>query len=269
MCIVQDIACLDKHLHLLCFQDVDECTNNNGGCEHLCRNTIGSFLCDCGAGYQLDRNGLNCNGKLWMFLPGWMKSLPNFYSTVQISMSVTVVTWTTVMRMQTVVTPKGVSIALATQATLEMGSTVQVSQWWLLHFSLASVVVLIRMFSTYFYRYQWVWTGDISMPFQCQLHRHRWQLQLYMYGRFWRRWNYLYRYETGIHWKHYIYSECVVSCFRYSRVWKRVGWLWSECNLHKHIWRLQLQLQYWIHWRWIQLHRYVHIGHCISFIHRW
>ena len=51
------------------FQDVDECTNNNGGCEHLCSNTIGSFLCDCGAGYQLDGNGLNCNGKLCMFFP--------------------------------------------------------------------------------------------------------------------------------------------------------------------------------------------------------
>ena len=57
--------CMLEHLHL---QDVDECTNNNGGCEQLCSNTIGSFLCDCGTGYLLDRNGLNCNGKLCVFL---------------------------------------------------------------------------------------------------------------------------------------------------------------------------------------------------------
>ena len=169
--------CMLEHLHL---QDVDECTNNNGGCEQLCSNTIGSFLCDCGTGYLLDRNGLNCNGKLCVFLASWTKSLPNFYSIVQISMSVTVVTWTTVMRMQTAVTQKEVSLALATLATREMGSTVQVSQSWLLHFSLASVVVLICTFSTHFYRYQWMWTRDISMPFQCQLHWYRWQFQLHM-----------------------------------------------------------------------------------------
>ena len=55
-------------IHLLPLQDVDECTNNNGGCEQVCNNTIGSFLCDCVTGYQLDRNGLNCNGMLCMFL---------------------------------------------------------------------------------------------------------------------------------------------------------------------------------------------------------
>ena len=46
---------------------------------------------------------------------------------VQISMSVGVMTQTTVMRMHRALTQWGVSPALATQATLEMGSTVQVS----------------------------------------------------------------------------------------------------------------------------------------------
>ena len=62
----------------------------------------------------------------------------------------------------------------------------------------------------------------------------------------------------------FLFGDKFNLCCRYSRVWKRVGWLWSKCNLLKHIWKLQLQLQQWIHWRWIQLHRYVHIGHCIN-----
>ena len=45
------------------FQDVDECAINNGGCEQVCNNTIGSFLCKCVTGYQLDENGFNCSGK--------------------------------------------------------------------------------------------------------------------------------------------------------------------------------------------------------------
>ena len=43
--------------------DVDECNTGNGDCEQMCTNTIGSFYCSCGTGYQLDLNGLNCSGK--------------------------------------------------------------------------------------------------------------------------------------------------------------------------------------------------------------
>ncbi|CAL8097727.1 unnamed protein product [Calicophoron daubneyi] len=35
------------------FTDRDECAENNGGCQHLCRNTIGSYHCACRPGYQL------------------------------------------------------------------------------------------------------------------------------------------------------------------------------------------------------------------------
>ncbi|CAH8432073.1 unnamed protein product [Dicrocoelium dendriticum] len=35
------------------FTDLDECADNNGGCQHLCRNTIGSYHCACRPGYQL------------------------------------------------------------------------------------------------------------------------------------------------------------------------------------------------------------------------
>ncbi|KAA0194649.1 Metalloendopeptidase [Fasciolopsis buskii] len=35
------------------FTDRDECAENNGGCQHICRNTIGSYHCACRPGYKL------------------------------------------------------------------------------------------------------------------------------------------------------------------------------------------------------------------------
>ena len=43
--------------------DINECETANGGCQHSCTNTIGSFNCSCYTGYQLDENGLNCSGE--------------------------------------------------------------------------------------------------------------------------------------------------------------------------------------------------------------
>ncbi|XP_034484402.1 dorsal-ventral patterning protein tolloid [Drosophila innubila] len=40
--------------------DVDECAVNNGGCQHRCRNTYGSYQCSCRNGYTLHKNGHNC-----------------------------------------------------------------------------------------------------------------------------------------------------------------------------------------------------------------
>ena len=53
---------------MLCIPiDVDECNTANGGCDHNCTNTVGSFICSCDTGYQLDESGLNCIGKsLWI-----------------------------------------------------------------------------------------------------------------------------------------------------------------------------------------------------------
>ena len=42
------------------FTDMDECSNNNGGCQHECRNTIGSYQCSCHNGFTLHENGHDC-----------------------------------------------------------------------------------------------------------------------------------------------------------------------------------------------------------------
>ena len=33
--------------------DIDECANNNGGCDHDCINNPGSHICQCDPGYEL------------------------------------------------------------------------------------------------------------------------------------------------------------------------------------------------------------------------
>ncbi|KAL5282994.1 BMP1.2 family protein [Megaselia abdita] len=40
--------------------DVDECLDDNGGCQHECRNTIGSYVCLCNNGYTLHENRHDC-----------------------------------------------------------------------------------------------------------------------------------------------------------------------------------------------------------------
>lgn len=40
--------------------DKDECSKDNGGCQHECVNTFGSYLCRCRNGYQLHENGHDC-----------------------------------------------------------------------------------------------------------------------------------------------------------------------------------------------------------------
>lgn len=48
-------------LHLV---DINECAVNNSGCDHLCENTNGSFVCSCDAGYALNSDGYQCHGKI-------------------------------------------------------------------------------------------------------------------------------------------------------------------------------------------------------------
>ncbi|XP_013164435.1 PREDICTED: tolloid-like protein 1 [Papilio xuthus] len=42
------------------YMDVDECAENNGGCQHECRNTLGGFECACHSGFALHHNRRDC-----------------------------------------------------------------------------------------------------------------------------------------------------------------------------------------------------------------
>uniref|UniRef100_A0A8D1F7M9 Tolloid like 2 n=1 Tax=Sus scrofa TaxID=9823 RepID=A0A8D1F7M9_PIG len=42
------------------FSDKDECAKDNGGCQHECVNTVGSYLCRCRNGYRLHENQQDC-----------------------------------------------------------------------------------------------------------------------------------------------------------------------------------------------------------------
>ena len=44
----------------LAFVDINECSTNNGGCEHVCTNTQGSFSCSCNSGFTLSTDGKSC-----------------------------------------------------------------------------------------------------------------------------------------------------------------------------------------------------------------
>ena len=46
---------------LIVITDIDECSQGNGGCEHICTNTVGSYYCTCNTGYLL-YNGKHCYG---------------------------------------------------------------------------------------------------------------------------------------------------------------------------------------------------------------
>lgn len=50
-------------VYVLLTLEVDECLNNNGGCEHICHNTLGSYECACHHGYELHSNGKKCEGR--------------------------------------------------------------------------------------------------------------------------------------------------------------------------------------------------------------
>lgn len=42
------------------FADLDECAVNNGGCQHDCINTVGSYVCTCHNGFVLHENQRDC-----------------------------------------------------------------------------------------------------------------------------------------------------------------------------------------------------------------
>lgn len=40
--------------------DVDECIEDNGNCSNICINLLGSYLCACETGYELDVDKHSC-----------------------------------------------------------------------------------------------------------------------------------------------------------------------------------------------------------------
>ncbi|XP_061589374.1 bone morphogenetic protein 1-like isoform X2 [Cololabis saira] len=42
------------------FSDIDECSKANGGCQHECVNTFGSYSCQCRSGFMLHENKHDC-----------------------------------------------------------------------------------------------------------------------------------------------------------------------------------------------------------------
>ena len=56
---------INSHIINICCIDVNECSDSNGGCQHNCTNTIGSYYCSCVAGYSLDDdNNHSCSCKI-------------------------------------------------------------------------------------------------------------------------------------------------------------------------------------------------------------
>ena len=42
--------------------DINECAVDNAGCQEVCTNIPGSYMCSCNDGFQLDENKHNCSG---------------------------------------------------------------------------------------------------------------------------------------------------------------------------------------------------------------
>ena len=50
---------INLYLYLI---DKCDCCRNNGGCQHNCRDTLGSYYCSCHPGYELRPNNKTCKG---------------------------------------------------------------------------------------------------------------------------------------------------------------------------------------------------------------
>jgi len=47
----------------LCDVDIDECDDDNGGCQQLCVNVPGNYTCHCLPGYDMNDDSKTCNSK--------------------------------------------------------------------------------------------------------------------------------------------------------------------------------------------------------------
>lgn len=54
------VSKIDGYFVAMTFTDIDECAEGVDRCKQKCINTIGSFHCDCYAGYRLRSNNQSC-----------------------------------------------------------------------------------------------------------------------------------------------------------------------------------------------------------------
>ena len=52
------------------YVDINECASSNGGCQHDCTNTVGSYYCTCfdPAGYALNMDDHSCSGMIIVYV---------------------------------------------------------------------------------------------------------------------------------------------------------------------------------------------------------
>jgi len=55
-----EIVTLGLMGNFFCLADVNECALENGGCQHRCINSAGSFRCLCNTGFVLQPDGKSC-----------------------------------------------------------------------------------------------------------------------------------------------------------------------------------------------------------------
>ena len=53
---------------LFCTQDIDQCSNNNGGCEQICINQSPEHACSCYIGFVLNADKTTCSGMYLEYL---------------------------------------------------------------------------------------------------------------------------------------------------------------------------------------------------------
>ena len=52
-------------ISILYIKDINEC-NGDHECDQLCNNIVGSYICSCDSGYELQSDNRSCEGLLLM-----------------------------------------------------------------------------------------------------------------------------------------------------------------------------------------------------------
>ena len=55
------------YMFVFCCVDTDQCASGNGGCTHICTDTLPGYECSCNDGFTLSTDGHNCTGEAEKF----------------------------------------------------------------------------------------------------------------------------------------------------------------------------------------------------------